>query len=269
MITCKEYVEHKKELIKRMVSGCKRTPKLCVIQIGDDPASSSYVKGKRRDCEEVGIEFAHIHIKDYSHFTEGDLLDLIRIQNKDDEVDGIIVQLPIPAKYSVKRVQEQIKRKKDVDGFRKCSDFTPCTPKGIMDWLDYNHYEFEGKEVVVAGRSEIVGKPLVNLLIDRGATVTCINSKTKSPFSFTSHADLFISAIGKAEHWTAWDFQRGTLIVDVGINRDEDGKLCGDVERELTEKLRGEVYATPVPNGVGLLTRLALLENTLEANRKN
>jgi methylenetetrahydrofolate dehydrogenase (NADP+)/methenyltetrahydrofolate cyclohydrolase len=265
LFTCKEYVKDRKEFLKSRVASCNRAPKLCVIQIGDDPASNSYIKGKRKDCEEVGITFDHVHISDYENFTERDLRDLIIMKNYDSTVDGIIVQLPIPDKYSVSMVQSYISKEKDVDGFKKASYFTPCTPKGIIDYLECNNIELAGKECTVIGRSEIVGKPLVNLLIERGATVTCCNSKTRDISRFTTCSDIIISAIGRANYFDSSYFRmwlKDQIIIDVGINRDEDGKLCGDVQEEAKEMAK---LATPVPNGVGLLTRVALLENTLLA----
>ena len=268
MISCKEYVALRKEELKEQVAEFKRPPKLCVIQIGEDSASNSYIKGKQRDCEELGILCEHIHIKDYAYFSGLELYSLIYRLNKDNSVDGIIVQLPIPVKYNVNLVQKMISREKDVDGFRKESDFTPCTPKGIMDYLDYNEVDIAGKECVVIGRSEIVGKPLVNLLIDRGATVISCNSKTRDLKPFTMFSDIVISAIGKANYFDDYDFCtefKGQILIDVGINRDENGKLCGDITERAKENA---VLATPVPNGVGLLTRLALMENIIEAYTK-
>ena len=266
MISCKDYVEHRKKEIKEVVDGFDRKPKLCVIQIGDDAASNSYIKGKHRDCEEIGLLFDHVHIKDYENFSQYNLTQLIEEKNNDDTVDGIIVQLPIPDKYDVDCVTRWIAKEKDVDGFKKDSNFTPCTPKGIMDWLKYNNYDFVGKNVTVIGRSKIVGQPLVNLLIEAGATVTCCNSKTKDIGKFIFNSDLVISAIGKAKHWR--NFPNNCIVVDVGINRDENGKLCGDVDKEYVEKYWDNVYVTPSPGSVGLCTRLVLIENTIEAYMK-
>ena len=265
MISCKDYVALRKEELKEQVAEFKRAPKLCVIQIGDDPASNSYIKGKQRDCMELGILCEHIHIKDYAYFSEHELYALIYRLNMDNSVDGIIVQLPIPAKYTVSLVQKMISREKDVDGFRKDSDFIPCTPKGIMDYLDYNEVDIAGKVCTVIGRSEIVGKPLVNLLIDRGATVISCNSRTSNINKYTGSSDIVISAIGKANYFTEYYFTNKQILVDVGINRDKDGKLCGDIAEVAKQ---GALLATPVPNGVGLLTRLALMENTIEAYTK-
>ena len=263
MISCLDYAEIRKEELKREVENYTMKPTLSVIQIGNDKASSSYIKSKKKLCEEIGIDFIHNHIQDYEDLSEAYLTTKILQSNINS--DGIIIQLPIPDKYDIKNLQAYIVSDKDVDGFRRDSSFTPCTPKGIMDWLDYNNYDFEGKNVTVIGRSNIVGKPLVNLLIEKGATVTCCNSKTKDLRKHTQNSDLVVSAVGKAKFLDSSYFVNGQIVVDVGINRDENGKLCGDVNyEEVTSKLEN-IYVTPVPNGVGKLTVLSLIENTIEA----
>ena len=262
LISCKEYVQIKKEELKNKISALHKKPTLCVVQIGLDQASQSYVKGKKKDCEEVGITFLHHHIENYEDVTEEDLIDVVKGLNATKEIDGIIIQLPIPEKYNVETLQKYISPWKDVDGFRIDSEFDPCTPKGIIDWLSHNDYQFSGKDVVVVGRSKIVGKPLVNMLIDKGATVTCCNSKTDYLPHYTRYADLVVSAIGKPKYFNDFDFECAEIVIDVGINRDENGKLCGDVDREDVDE---RIYVTPVPGGVGLLTRLALIENVVTA----
>lgn len=277
MISCKEYTQIRKEELKEKVSTFSRRPCLCVVQIGNNAASNSYIKGKKRDCEEVGIEFEHKHFSDYKDYSQEDMINVIKILNECKMIDGIIIQLPIPDKYDVEELQKCISPEKDVDGFRKDSCFDPCTPNGIINWLDYNNYDFKGKDVTVVGRSKIVGKPLVNMLIDKGATVTCCNSKTKNLVAKTRIANLVVCAIGKANYFNEAYFSSGTIIVDVGINRDEEGKLCGDVDKEqidnmhLMGDIKGEdlIYITPVPGGVGLLTRLALMENVAKAYKIN
>lgn len=262
MVTCKEYVKIQKKILSEEINSFKRTPKLCVIQIGDNAASNSYVKGKIKDCDEVGIECEHIHIDVYEDFSQDDLLELIMNKNFDASVDGIIVQLPVPDKYDVDTICNTISKEKDVDGFRKDSLFTPCTPKGVIDYLEYNNIELNGKVCTVIGRSNIVGKPLVNLLIERGATVISCNSKTKDIKNFTKQSDIVISAIGKANYFDENYFVDGKVLIDIGINRNENGKLCGDICEEVKENM---LLSTPVPGGVGLLTRVKLLENTVEA----
>ena len=188
--------------------------------------------------------------------------EIIRTASNDDDISGIILQLPIPKKFDVQRLQKAIAPEKDVDGFLSESEFIPCTPKGIIDYLKYNNIDFLGKECVVIGRSEIVGRPLVNLLISEGATVISCNSKTPDIKKFTQNADIIISAIGKSNYFDESYFGNDQVIVDVGINRDKNGKLCGDIVESVKQNA---LLATPVPGGVGLLTRLALMENTVNA----
>lgn len=265
-ISCKEYAANLKEELKEL---CEKSPRqrcLTVIQIGDDAASNSYVNGKRKDCEYVGIKFNHVHITDYKNLDESDLCQIIKELDKSEEVDGIIIQLPIPDKYNVKTLQQFISPEKDVDGFRRDSLYNPCTPQGIIDWLEANDIDLRGKLVTVIGRSEIVGKPLVNMLIDKGATVISCNSKTQKDYmgSFMAMSDIVVSAIGKPKNFDYTWFDDETIIIDVGINRDEDGKLCGDIDKEDVGGFFGELcYVTPVPGGVGLLTRVTLLKNVM------
>ena len=265
-ISCKEYATNLKEELKELCEKSLRQRCLTVVQIGNDAASNSYVNGKRKDCEYVGIKFNHVHIKDYENLDESDLCQIIKELDKSEEVDGIIIQLPIPDKYNVKTLQQFISPEKDVDGFRKDSLYNPCTPQGIMDWLEANDIDLRGKLVTVLGRSEIVGKPLVNMLIDKGATVISCNSKTQKDYmgSFMAMSDIVISAIGKPKNFDYTWFDDETIIIDVGINRDKDGKLCGDIDKEDVDGFFGELcYVTPVPGGVWLLTRVTLLKNVM------
>lgn len=265
MISCKEYAEIQKEELKQQVSTFEKKPKLCVMQIGDNSASDTYVRNKKKLCDEIGIDFEHIHIKDCEKTSQEDIILTLETLNADYDINGIIIQLPIPDKYNVEELQKCISPQKDVDGFRTDSYFKPCTPKGIVDWLEFNDFDFNGKHAVVIGRSKIVGLPLVNMLIERGSTVTCCNSKTKSLSRFIYNADLVISAIGKPKYFDKFDFNGVGIIVDVGINRDEDGKLCGDVNHEGFFNSLPNTYLTPVPNGVGRLTVLTLMKNVISA----
>lgn len=264
MISCKEYVMIQKERLKEKISGFDRKPKLVVIQIGNDPASNTYVKGKCRDSEEIGIKFEHVHISDYENISQEELEMQISNLNDCKLVDGIIVQLPIPDKYDVEKLQKCISPIKDVDGFRPDSVHKPCTPKGITDWLDFNNYNFEGKVAAVFGRSKIVGKPMTDMLIDKGCTVISCNSKTRNTGEIIRNADLVVSAIGKPKYWCS-TFKEGSIVVDVGINRDSAGKLCGDVDKEFVEAHHENVYVTPVPGSVGLCTRCRLMQNVVDA----
>lgn len=264
IISCKEYVEIQKQQLKEKVFTFERKPKLCVVQIGNDQASNVYVKNKEKVCNEVGIDFKHVHIDNCDNLSQLDLevqLELLNLY-----YDGIILQLPIPDKYNVEELQKCISPEKDVDGFRPDSYFKPCTPKGIVDWLDYNNVFFDGMYVTVVGRSKIVGKPLINMLLDRNVTIACCNSHTVKYDLIDSmeKANVVISAIGKPKYFNSKNFDINTIIVDVGINRDENGKLCGDIDKEDVELL-DNVYVTPVPGGVGLITVISLMKNVVEA----
>ena len=266
MVTCKDYAQFVKNKLKTKIKGMEKKPVLAIIQVGDNQASNSYVKGKVKDCEEVGIRC--IVNKLDKAIEEHELL--YHIELTTCVADGIIVQLPLPKHINVEHVKNAIPKEKDVDGFRQDSKFDCCTPKGIIDWLYFNGYDVCGKNVVVLGRSEIVGKPLVNMLIDRGATVTCCNSHTDYGYETqitNNDADVIVSAIGKAKFLDWADIGSDCeIVIDVGINRDDAGKLCGDVNRESVEKLLPDTYVSPVPGGVGLLTRVSLLKNVVEAH---
>ena len=264
IVSCKDYVEIKKKELKEEIKHLDKKPVLAVIQIDDDQASNSYIKGKQKDCDEIGIEMRHVNI--YSNTTEQKEVECVITDIAKSDADGIIIQLPIPGKYNLERLQNLIPPEKDVDGFRRDSCFKPCTPKGIIDWMEYNDFEFKGKDCCVLGRSKIVGLPLTNMLIEKGATVTCCNSTTPSTWYYTRNADYAFSAVGVPNYFDFSDFTNlCELIVDIGINRDEDGKLCGDVNNVGFENSLNDTFVTPVPGGVGLLTRLALMQNVVDA----
>lgn len=272
MISCKEYVGIRKKILKDKIARlkenpCLPVPCLAVIQVGDDPASNSYIKGKIKDGEELGICVKHATYD--SKISSEELQEVVRGVCNNPYIHGVIVQLPLPEHCNID-LRACMNPKKDVDGFLPESPFDPCTPKGIIDWLEYNEFDFPSKDVTVLGRSKIVGKPLVNMLIDRGATVTCCNSKTDIPKLYTSISDLVISAVGTPKKFDYSYFLADTIVVDVGINRDQSGKLCGDVDVEDIREIfnEEEIYVTPVPGGVGLLTRLALMENVFQAYLK-
>lgn len=256
---CKEYVAKRKESLKNEIAELEKKPTLCIIQVGDNFASTKYVNGKIKDCNEVGIESNLVKLEE--NISEKKLLELIEVYN--NCYNGIIVQLPLPKHIDVKKVQKAIDDKVDVDGFKSSSIFRPCTPLGIKNLLD-EVTNLDGKHVVILGRSEIVGKPMAEILIsESNATVTICNSHTKNISTITKQADVIICAIGKAKFVTKDMVKEGVIIIDVGINQDENGKMCGDVDYEMIEPL--SEFITPVPGGVGLLTRLTLLENTLLA----
>lgn len=249
------------------------TPGLAVILVGDDPASAVYVRNKHKGCLEVGI--ASFEIKLPADTSEEVLLAKIDELNTDPAVHGILVQLPLPRHISEQKVIDRISPKKDVDAFHPQNvgkimlgkyDFLPCTPAGIMRLLDFYNIDPCGKECVVIGRSNIVGKPMALLLLEKNGTVTICHSKTKNLADITRRADILVVAIGKPEFLTADMVKDGAVIIDVGINRTADGKLVGDVSfAEVAEKAS---FITPVPGGVGPMTITMLLKNTLTAAEK-
>lgn len=247
-----------------------RVPHLVVILVGDDPASVSYVTGKAKASEVVGIRNTTIRKPDT--ISEEELLSLIMELNADDTVDGILVQLPLPKHISEARVIETISKEKDVDGFhplnvaalwQKQPCVLPCTPKGIIKMLKSAGVQIEGKRAVVIGRSNIVGLPVAKLLLDQNATVTIAHSRTRNLPDLTRQAEILVVAIGKPRFVTADMVSEGTVVIDVGVNRDpQTGKLCGDVDFAAIEPKASVI--TPVPGGVGPMTICCLMENTIE-----
>lgn len=266
----KEIKEDVRKKVSQAVEKFGRPPHLVVILVGDDPASKSYVKGKGKDAEEVGFKSTTINLP--VSISEKELLSLIDDLNKDPEVDGILVQLPLPGHIDEDKVIEKIDQSKDVDGFhpanvaalwqkRECT--YPCTPEGIIKLLDKADVKIEGKKAVVIGRSNIVGLPVSKLLLDRNATVTIAHSRTPDLASTASQADILVVAIGKPKFVGADMVKSGAAVIDVGVNRDPaTGKLCGDVDFEACEEKASVI--TPVPGGVGPMTRACLMENTLK-----
>lgn len=243
---------------------------LAVIVVGDNAASAAYVKGKQKDCEECGIAFKLFKFAEAT--TSEALVDVIRSLNNNDLVDGIIVQLPLPAHINSMTVLQAISPAKDVDCF--CTDnvgrlaidgprFLPCTPLGVIDMLRYYSIDVAGKDCVVIGRSNIVGKPMAAMLTNLGATVTLCHSQTKNLAKYTTEADIVVCAVGKPKFLTADMVKENAIIIDVGINRGQDGKMCGDVDFDAVSRKVAAI--TPVPGGVGLMTRAALLKNVVTA----
>lgn len=260
----KQYVEAQKEDLKSWVEAYAdlhegNKPALAIVRVGDNPASERYVRNKLKDCEQVGIRWILVEHPEYC--TTADialkLLSLTR-QRAISNLCGIIIQLPLPDHIDAQELINLIPEDLDVDGLRSKSPYTPCTPLGIITYLDEAEFSYSGANAVVIGRSALVGKPLANLLIDRGCTVTICNSKTKDLKAYLKYADLVVCAVGKRGVMSSQDAP-SAIIVDVGINFDENGKLLGDVIVEESDVDR----VTPVPGGVGLLTRYALLKNTL------
>ena len=248
------------------------TPKLAIIMVGENPASRAYVNGKKRDCEDCGIDFELIQFDE--DVKQRAIEKTIARLNEDETINGILVQLPLPAHLNKKAIIDSICPEKDVDCFTEANlgslflnrpVFKPCTPFGIMELLSYYKISVEDKHCVIIGRSDIVGKPLAMMLINAGATVTVCNSHTH-PFdlaNLTRAADIVICAVGKPKFLTADMIGEGAIVIDVGINRDENNKICGDVDFENVKLKAGAI--TPVPGGIGLMTRAALMTNILKA----
>ncbi len=249
------------------------TPALAVIIVGDDPASRVYVNNKKKACEVTGIISEEYALPEST--SEEELLTLIDKLNGDSKINGILCQLPLPKHIDEKKVIDRISPEKDVDVFSEVNvgkmwvgdyDVASCTPKGAIELLDYYGISAEGKNCVIVGRSNIVGKPMAALLLERNATVTICHSRTKDLASFTSGADILVAAVGRQKIITADMVKEGAVVIDVGINRDENGKLCGDVDFEnVKEKCS---YITPVPGGCGPMTIAVLMKNTLAVTKK-
>lgn len=264
-----------KQEIKKLQKEGKRLPVLSVILVGDNPASQSYVKSKANACASIGMENRTICMPGST--TQQELLEEVQRQNEDPEVDGILVQLPLPSHLDEVSVIDAISPDKDVDGLHPVNagklltgrdGFVPCTPLGVMEMLTSIGYaDLSGLNAVVIGRSNLVGKPLSLLLQKQNATVTMAHSRTAHLKEICQQADILIAAIGKPKKITADYIKEGAVVIDVGINRMEDGKLCGDVNFEaIKEKTKA---ITPVPKGVGPMTVCMLLKNTLKAYKEH
>lgn len=261
-MTIKEYVLKRKQEIKQYVSCMQKKPSLAIVQVNDDPASNAYIKGKLKDAEELNINAKLIKLPQST--TQEELLTLINKLNNDDNYDGFIVQMPLPNQINEEAIKLAISPKKDVDGFHPLSTLSPCTPKGIMNYLKYENVELLGKNAVVIGRSNIVGKPMAKLLLNESCNVTILHSKTKfeDMANYIRNADIIVIAIGRPGFLDKrFNYKPDSVIVDVGISRTDEG-LKGDAIKDLGVKIQ-----TPVPGGVGLLTRLALYENLLELTK--
>ena len=248
------------------------TPKLAVILVGDDKASKVYVRNKNKACEDVGIEFEE-HILE-SEITQKQLIDLIEELNNRKDINGILLQSPIPAHLDINEAFRKIAPEKDVDGFNPVNvgklslnqdTFVSCTPYGIMKMFEEYKIDLEGKDVVIIGRSNIVGRPLIQCCLNNNATVTVCHSRTKNLKEHVKRADVVIAAIGKSKFITEDMIKDGAVVIDVGINRGEDGKLTGDVDFENVEKKVS--YITPVPGGVGPMTIAMLMNNVIKATQ--
>lgn len=276
LIDGKEVSTHVKTKVKEEVELLKEKgiePALAVIIVGNDPASRVYVNNKKKACEFTGMRSVEYALPEET--TEEELLTVIDKLNADESINGILCQLPVPKHISDKAVIERISPKKDVDVFSAENvgrmwqgdyDMASCTPMGVIELLDYYGIDVCGKNCVIIGRSNIVGKPMASLLLERSATVTICHSRTKNLSEITSKADVIVAAVGRAKFVTADMVKDGAIVVDVGINRNEDGKLCGDVDFEnVKDKCE---FITPVPGGCGPMTIAVLMKNTLLACKK-
>ncbi len=262
------------ELLKEQIdeSGCY--PRLATVIVGDDPASRMYVRMKHRACEQVGIGSIGVELP--ADITTEEVLDNIKRLNEDPVISGILVQLPLPEQVDTEHVIEAVSPEKDVDGFHPLNlgylfsgrpRYVPCTPGGIMTLLEQYDIEITGKRAVVVGRSIDVGRPMAALLLNADATVTICHSRTRNLVEELKNADILVSAVGRAGFITSDKVREGSVVIDVGINQDKEGKLCGDVDFEAVKDIAGAI--TPVPGGVGPMTIATLMENTYLAASKS
>lgn len=258
----KEYVAKRKAYLTDLIESLPSKPKLVIIQVNEDEGSKAYIRGKIKDLTEIKADF--IHVKLPLDISEEDLIKEIVKYNFDDTVDGILVQMPLPRQINEDNIKMAVTPLKDVDGFHPVSSYSPCTPKGIIDYLESLNYDFKDKNALVIGRSNIVGKPVAKLLLDRNCNVTIVHSKTSKENLdiYLKNADLIVVAVGKKYIIENQELKPTAYVVDVGINR-VDGKLYGDCAPNLPVALQ-----TPVPGGVGLLTRLSMLENLILCYRR-
>ncbi len=270
----KEVADKILESLKPMVPTLR--PKLCIVQIGNDPASDSYIKQKLRSCDAIGMPYDHIHLPERTGFQE--VMTVIHNLNTNETVSGFIVQLPLPEPLmqELPQILRAIDPKKDIDGFGAynlgkmflSTDFEhlpPATPAGIIEMLNYYKIPVEGRHAVIVGRSNIVGKPMAVMLLNRGATVTVCHSKTPNLASFTLQADILVSAVGKPKLITKDMVKPGAVVIDVGTNR-VDGKMTGDTDFEALKEIASAI--TPVPGGVGPLTVASLIRNCVRARER-
>lgn len=276
LINGKEIAESVRQEISKEVQQLREknvVPGLAVILVGDNQASQTYVRHKQKACEDLGMH--SVLIKKPAELSQEELIQSIAELNQDDSIHGILVQLPLPGHIQEKAIIEAISPEKDVDGFHPINigrmmtgqdAFLPCTPYGVMVMLEYIDYDLEGKHVVIVGRSNIVGKPAGQLFLNANATVTYCHSRTKDLAYYTKQADVVVAAVGKRDTITSDHIKEGAIVIDVGMNRNDEGKLCGDVAfDEVKDKAS---YITPVPKGVGPMTITMLMKNTVKSAQK-
>lgn len=277
LLDARQLVTKKVGQLKERVNKLSKKPSLVIIRVGEDFASGKYVSNKVKKCEEVGISSKIIHLDE--NINQDEVEKIIIDLNKDKDVTGILLQLPIPKHLNEDYLTNLIEDKKDVDGFTignmgklslNLEGNVACTPRGIMTLLKEFKIDMEGKDVLIINRSNIVGKPLAQLFLQENATVTIAHSKTKNLKEKISSSDIVVTAVGKANFLSAQDFSNNTTIIDVSINFNESGKMCGDVSKEDYDVIVNEkqCHLTPVPNGVGQMTVIELIEQTIEIAEK-
>ncbi len=276
IINGKEIAESVRQEISKEVQQLREkniVPGLAVILVGDNQASQTYVRNKQKACEDLGMH--SVLIKKPAELSQEELIQSIAELNQDDSIHGILVQLPLPGHIQEKAIIEAISPEKDVDGFHPINigrmmtgqdAFLPCTPYGVMVMLEYIDYDLEGKHVVIVGRSNIVGKPAGQMFLNANATVTYCHSRTKDLAYYTKQADVVVAAVGKRDTITSDHIKEGAVVIDVGMNRNDEGKLCGDVAFD--EVKNKASYITPVPKGVGPMTITMLMKNTVKSAQK-
>ncbi|AMM93807.1 bifunctional methylenetetrahydrofolate dehydrogenase/methenyltetrahydrofolate cyclohydrolase FolD [Peribacillus simplex] len=276
IINGKEIAESVRQEMSKEVQQLREkniVPGLAVILVGDNQASQTYVRHKQKACEDLGMH--SVLIKKPAELSQEELIQSIDELNQDDSIHGILVQLPLPGHIQEKAIIEAISPEKDVDGFHPINigrmmtgqdAFLPCTPYGVMVMLEYIDYDLEGKHVVIVGRSNIVGKPAGQMFLNANATVTYCHSKTKDLAYYTKQADVVVAAVGKRDTITSEHIKEGAVVIDVGMNRNEEGKLCGDVAFD--EVKNKASFITPVPKGVGPMTITMLMKNTVKSAQK-
>ncbi|MBX9958258.1 bifunctional methylenetetrahydrofolate dehydrogenase/methenyltetrahydrofolate cyclohydrolase FolD [Peribacillus simplex] len=276
IINGKEIAESVRQEISKEVQQLREkniVPGLAVILVGDNQASQTYVRNKQKACEDLGMH--SVLIQKPAELSQEELIQSIAELNQDDSIHGILVQLPLPGHIQEKAIIEAISPEKDVDGFHPINigrmmtgqdAFLPCTPYGVMVMLEYIDYDLEGKHVVIVGRSNIVGKPAGQLFLNANATVTYCHSRTKDLAYYTKQADVVVAAVGKRDTITSDHIKEGAIVIDVGMNRNDEGKLCGDVAFD--EVKNKASYITPVPKGVGPMTITMLMKNTVKSAQK-
>lgn len=276
IINGKEIAESVRQEISKEVQQLREkniVPGLAVILVGDNQASQTYVRNKQKACEDLGMH--SVLIKKPAELSQEELIQSIAELNQDDSIHGILVQLPLPGHIQEKAIIEAISPEKDVDGFHPINigrmmtgqdAFLPCTPYGVMVMLAYIKYDLEGKHVVIVGRSNIVGKPAGQLFLNANATVTYCHSRTKDLAYYTKQADVVVAAVGKRDTITSDHIKEGAIVIDVGMNRNDEGKLCGDVAFD--EVKNKASFITPVPKGVGPMTITMLMKNTVKSAQK-